>query len=408
MTATMADSDHYTIISSDCHAGGSHEAYREYLDKRYLDDFDAWRGKYKNPFRDLQDGGRIRNWDDERRNGDLEEQGIVAEVVFPNTVPPFFPSFVLFARPPKPSEYEHRLAGLRAHNRWLADWCARYPERRAGIGQIFLNDVDDAIEDVMFIKEHNLRGGVLISALPPDVDYVRPLYDPEYDRLWKVCEDLEVPINAHGGTGAPNYGKYPVANLLFIMEVGFYSQRPFVQFILSGVFERFPNLKFVMTEQGCAWIPPMLQRMDAVIDQIRKTGRTGELAYSDEHKLPRLASEYFEQNCFVGVSQPGHEDAGARYKIGLEHFMWGSDYPHDEGTAPFTREHLRQVFHDTDPVELQQLLAGNAAKLYGFDLDALAPLADKVGPTVAEIRRPLTELPDNPNEALLRASRSRS
>ena len=89
--------------------------------------------------------------------------------MFPNTVPPFFPSFILFARPPKPDEYEHRLAGIRAHNRWMADWCARFPERRAGIGQIFLNDVDDAIEDVHWIKEHGLRGGVLISAIPPDV-----------------------------------------------------------------------------------------------------------------------------------------------------------------------------------------------------------------------------------------------
>ena len=174
--------------------------------------------------------------------------------MFPNTVPPFFPSFVLFARPPKPDEYEHRLAGIRAHNRWLADFCAGHPERRAGIGQIFLNDIDDAIADVHWIKEHGLRGGVLISAIPPDVDYVKPLYDPEYDRLWAVCEDLGVPVNSHGGTGLPNYGKYPVADLLYITEVGFYSQRPFVQLLLSGVFERFPKLKFVMTEMGCAWI----------------------------------------------------------------------------------------------------------------------------------------------------------
>ena len=122
--------DPYTIISADCHAGGSHEMYREFLDPKYRDDFDAWRDRYKNPFRDLQDGGRIRNWDDERRNGDLEADGIVAEVVFPNTVPPFFPNFVLFARPPRPEEFEHRLAGIRAHNRWMADWCARFPERR--------------------------------------------------------------------------------------------------------------------------------------------------------------------------------------------------------------------------------------------------------------------------------------
>ena len=126
--------------------------------------------------------------------------------------------------------------------------------------------------------------------------------------------------------------------------------------------------------------------------------------YSDEHKLPRLASEYFAQSCYVGVSQPGKEDAAARYEIGLDHFMWGSDYPHDEGTAPYTREHLRQLFHDTDPAELQQLLAGNAARVYGFDLDELAPLAAQAGPTVAEIATPLDKLPDNPNEALLKAS----
>ncbi len=72
----------------------------------------------------------------------------------------------------------------------MADWCGRFPERRAGIGQIFLNDVDDAIEDVKWIKEHGLRGGVLISAVAPDVDYVKPLYDPVYDPLWKVCEEL--------------------------------------------------------------------------------------------------------------------------------------------------------------------------------------------------------------------------
>jgi predicted TIM-barrel fold metal-dependent hydrolase len=399
----MQPDDHYTIISADCHAGANHETYREYLEKKYVDDFDAWRAKYKNPFRDLQDGGRIRNWDDERRNGDLERDGIVGEVVFPNTVPPFFPSFVLFARPPKPEDYEHRLAGIRAHNRWLADWCSRYPERRAGIGQIFLNDVDDAIADVRWIKEHGLRGGVLVSAIPPDCKYVKPLYDPEYDRLWKVCEELEVPINSHGGTGLPDYGKYPVSALLFITEVSFYSQRPFVQLLLSGVFERFPNLKFVMTEQGCSWIPPLLRRLDAVLDQIRKTGRTGELAYSDEHKLPRLASDYFAQNCYVGVSQPGPADAMARYEIGLDKFLWGSDYPHEEGTGPYTREHLRQLFHATDPAELQQLLAGNTAKLYGFDLDALAPLAAQHGPTVAEIAQPLDRLPDHPNEALLKA-----
>ena len=89
--------------------------------------------------------------------------------------------------------------------------------------------------------------------------------------------------------------------------------------------------------------------------------------------------------------------------MGADRFMWGSDYPHDEGTGPFTTEHLRQVFHDADPAELKRILAENAAKLYDFDLDALAPLAA----AVRADRRPRSrsrsrELPENPNSALLK------
>ena len=225
MAATGVD-DRYTIISADCHAGGSHAAYREYLDPAYLEDFDAWRGKYKNPYKDLGDNRRLRNWDNEMRNSQQEADGIVGEVIFPNTVPPFFPSFVLFAGPPEPEHYEHRLAGIRAHNRWLVDWCDEFPERRAGIGQIFLNDIDDAIDDVRWIKEHGLRGGVLLPNIPPDATWMKPLYDPEYDRLWEVCQDLEVPINVHGGTGAPDYGPYPVSMLLYITEVALLQPAP--------------------------------------------------------------------------------------------------------------------------------------------------------------------------------------
>ena len=389
MAAAADVEDRYTIISSDCHAGGSHAAYREYLDPAFLEDFDAWRAKYKNPYKDLGDNRRLRNWDNDMRNSQQESEGVVGEVVFPNTVPPFFPSFVLFARPPKPDEYAHRRAGIHAHNRWLVDWCGEFPERRAGVGQIFLNDVDDAIEDVRWIKEHGLRGGILLPNIAPDVDWVKPLYDPCYDRLWEVCEDLEVPVNVHSGTGNPDYGKYAVSMLLYINEVLFYTQRPFVQFVLSGVFERFPRLKFVMTEAGCAWVVPLLAHLDSAMRSIRDTGETGEIKYGSEHVLQRDATDYFKQNCWMGVSMPRAEDvAVVGGVVGTDRFMWGSDYPHDEGTYPHTREHLRARFADKDPALVRKLVAENAAALYDFDLDKLAPLAAKVGPTVAEVAEP--------------------
>jgi len=151
---SSATDQRYTIISSDTHAGGSHAQYREFLESKYQEDFDAWRAKYKNPWKDLRDTDlRVRNWDDDRRSADELADGVVGEVVYPNTVPPFFPGFVLFAGPPKPEDYEHRLAGIRAHNRWLVDFCARRPVQRAGVGQIFVNDIDDAIADATWIKE---------------------------------------------------------------------------------------------------------------------------------------------------------------------------------------------------------------------------------------------------------------
>lgn len=393
----------YTIISADTHAGANHETYREYLDPAWRDEFDAWRAQYKNPWKDLRDTDlRIRNWDDDRRDADQYADGVVAEVLFPNTVPPFYPAFVLFAGPPKAEDYERRRAGLQAHNRWMVDFCARRPAQRAGIGQILLNDVDDAIEDATWIKEHGLRGGVLLPTVAPDVKWVPPLYDPVYDRLWAALQDLDIPVHLHGGTGSPNYGRYPAVPMIMIAEVGFYGLRPFVHLLLAGVFERFPRLKFVITEAGASNFPPMLRQLDGIIENVRG-GAIGELKFRPEDALPRSATEYFQQNVWLGASFPAPADVEARKLLPPDRFMWGSDYPHDEGTAPYTREHLRQVMCDLDEAEKRRILGENAAALFGFDLDALAPLAARYGPTVEELAQPLDELPPEPNSALLRA-----
>jgi predicted TIM-barrel fold metal-dependent hydrolase len=397
----------YTLISADTHAGGSHAQYREYLEAKYLDDFDAWRGEYKNPFSDLGDQRRLRNWDDEMRNSQQDADGVAGEVIFPNTVPPFFPSFVLFARPPKPDEYELRRAGIRAHNRWLVDFCERFPDRRAGIGQIFLNDVDDAIEDVRWIKEHGLRGGVLLPNIPPDVDWIPQLNHPDYDRLWAVCEELDVPVNCHGGTGSPAYERVPSSALMMIAEVPTFGRRPLLFMIMSGAFERFPGLKFVMTEQGCGWLPSLLAQLDGHLKSVRDNLAIGELRFRPEHVLPRSATEYVQQNVWFGVSFPVRADVEAAVgTLGIDRVMWGSDYPHDEATYPFSTLALRQVFHDWSEADLRKVLAGNAAALYDFDLDALAPLAARIGPRVSEIAEPLVELPPDANEALLRNARA--
>ena len=398
----MRGSDHYIVISADCHAGASHAQYREYLAPEWRDEFDAWRGKYANPFRDLQGDGRTRNWDGARRIADQDAEGVVAEVIFPNTVPPFFPTGSVIAPAPSPEEFPARLAGIRAHNRWLADFCAQEPARRAGQTQIFLNDVDEAVRDIIWGHEHGLRG-VLLPGVSPDTPWIEPLFSPKYDPIWQACQERGIPVTHHaGGTGVPKLPKVPCSVVMFVMEAGFWANRALWHLTMSGVFERFPGLTVVLTEQGTSWVPEVLDRMDALNAEMQRNGRIGELGIDPSVVLPHKPSDYFRRNVFVGAAFPAPGDADAMRKIGIDRIMWGSDYPHMEATSPHSKESLRRTFAGWKPNELRQVLSENAAKVYNFDLPKLAALADAHGPTVDELARPLAELPENQSPAFSR------
>ena len=203
----MRATDHYVVISSDCHAGASHAEYRKYLDAEWRQEFDEWRAAYSNPFRDLQGDGRTRNWDGSRRIADQNAEGVVAEVLFPNTVPPFFPTGSVIAPRPRPRSIRRASPAFAAHNRWLADFCAEAPQRRAGQTQIFLNDVDDAIGEIVWGHEHGLRG-VLLPGVAPDTPWIEPLFSPKYDPIWRECAERGIPVTHHaGGTGIPKLPK---------------------------------------------------------------------------------------------------------------------------------------------------------------------------------------------------------
>src|SRR5205085_12141139 len=124
--------DRYLFCPTTWKGAGVIPATHDYLEARYSDDFDAWTATYVIPYPDLEGPDADRNWDSERRLRELEGDGIVAEVIYPNTVPPFFPEASLKVQVPAAGagDLERRAAGLRAHNRWLADFCTAAPGRR--------------------------------------------------------------------------------------------------------------------------------------------------------------------------------------------------------------------------------------------------------------------------------------
>ena len=226
------------------------------------DEFDAWAASYVNPFADLLAPTAYRSWDSERRLAENDADGITAEVLFPNTVPPFFEEGSLVALPPAESEYDRRWAGIQAHNRWLADFCAQAPGRRAGVAQIFANRIDDALAEVAWAAStFSPFGGILLPSLPPGSG-LPPLWDPAYEPLWDLCEELGVVVNIHGGGGIPDYGDAEVARAIMLVELPWFSHRSVWHLIFGGIFERHPDLQVVLTEQGLAWLPRGLETLD--------------------------------------------------------------------------------------------------------------------------------------------------
>ena len=379
------NNDPYVLITADTHAGGSHAQYRECLDAQFQAEFDEWRGGYKNPSQQHYGSKKMRNWDLAIRSEDQNSQGVVGEVVFPNTVPPFYRKSIVTAAPPRPEDYARCLAGIRAHNRWLADFCAQDPIRRAGIGLILPNDLDEAVKDIEFIAKAGLRGGVLLPLVPPDCGWLKPLYDPAWDKVFAAIQDHDLVINQHSGQGSPDYGTGPVAEAIWITEVTYYCQAGLRHLMMSGVFERFPRLKYILTESGCAWAPALFAQMDR-IHMGFKHGAIGEMNYADmEWVLKDKPSEYAARNVWYGASFPSLADLAGIESIGEDRVLWGNDYPHYEGTFPYNLESLRLTFADIAEPVRRKVLGENAAALYNFDLAALRPLAALHGPTPEQL-----------------------
>jgi predicted TIM-barrel fold metal-dependent hydrolase len=314
-------------------------------------------------------------------------------VVYPNTVPPFFSKSIVTAQPPRPENFERALAGIRAHNRWLKDFCAEDPDRRAGVGLILPNDIDEAIKDVQWIAKAGLRGGVLLPLVPEDCTWLKPLYHRDWEPLYAAIQDCDLVMNQHSGQGLPDYGSGPVAEALWISEVPFYCKRGYSHLLMSGVFERFPRLQYILTESGCSWAPAMLQSLDNIHYGIL-AGAIGEMDYSTmDWVLKEPPSFYARRNCYYGASFPSLAELDGRHEVGLEQILWGNDYPHYEGTFPYNLESLQLTFGGIPERERRMILGENAAKLYKFDLDKLRPLAARHGPTPEQVDTPLASIP---------------
>ena len=383
-----------TVISSDCHAGALPDGYKPFMDKEFHQAAEDWwlvyaremmarmgtffdqeaadefadkvgnegSGKFQqdamanaleatdDQLRDfLADPDSIiaprhGEYDAEVRLKELEDDGIAGEVVFPQMAP-FGAGLMMYRHDVTPAQ---RAAGNRAYNRFLADMCSRNPGRHAGVIVIDVDDIQETIREIRECHAMGLFGGILLPASTGHNPYYHH-YD-RYAPLWAVCEELDLCVHTHSGW-SPDYGDSPAATPMFISEVDMWAQRPFTALLWSGAFEKHPNLKLVFTETGCGWIVEHLRKLEFKADNPIFAHFTKDLSLTP--------SEYWQRNCYIGASFLPRVEAHFRDQIGVNKLMWGSDYPHLEGTWPNTGAHLKETFFDFEESEIRSIMGDN-------------------------------------------------
>jgi predicted TIM-barrel fold metal-dependent hydrolase len=376
------------------------------MEKRYLPDFDEYLATHKHWLSIRSDDQSVENvwseewqdrrreeakvkaggleglWDPGRRLREVEQDGIVAEVLFPDEMafntPPFSigHSSAVIAGDQHEFTAQQKLAGARAYNRWLAEFCSAAPNRLLGLALIgSLEDVPSAVGVIRQAHADGLRSGIM---LPMHYSGL-PFYDdPRYEPIWSTCAELNMPVHSHAGTGGPDQAvTSPSALMVQALESFWFAHRPLWYLIFGGVLDRHPNLKLIFTEQGSKWVVDTLRLMDDLVVVF---------AHRTERHLGSLKpSECFQRQCWIGASLINDTELAMRHEIGVNKLMWGSDYPHPEGTWPNTAEHNRMLFAGVPEADLHAIMGTNALAAYDLDGDGLREVAAQVGPHISDI-----------------------
>ena len=304
----------------------------------------------------------------QQRLQEQDRDGIDAEVLFPSQQggPKFW------RRVENNDAYK---AIVRAYNSWLAEeYCATDPERLIGVGILPLACTsDDAVDELEFCSKAGFKT-VLLQGFPSGNAYP----SEADDRFWARALELNMPISVHVDLDRSDERKGPLFKYPsesddimkkltqdLVYQVGRFGpvrgngSIPAVQWVLSGLFDRFPKLKIFFAENQIGWIPFFLQGADVRYDRHHHWAERL-LGFKP---LKRPPSEYIREHCLWGF-QFDRVGVELRHKIGVDMLMWGSDFPHQESDWPDSLRIIEKNFAGVPEAEKHKMVCGNAIEFF--------------------------------------------
>jgi predicted TIM-barrel fold metal-dependent hydrolase len=349
------------LVSADSHVTVTHDAVKSHLATKFHDAYDAAaaavgggvairQGQNTMPrgFEGVRHAiGRAGNHDPIERLKDMDQDGVDVEVCYCE-----FSAF----------RYLYLIeSGWReatqAFNDTLVEFASADPKRLVASYQIPIHDIGIAVDEVHRVA--SLGGKSLQLPVYPIELGAPDYYDRAYDPLWAAIQETGLPACFHIGLAPIPYyqGEMPqFAQGTLQPMSGMFTSVQYGHFILSGVFERFPDLKTVWVEPGVGWIPWWLFHLD-------------EMATKRNYPFDEITeapSFYYHRNMFTTFIHEPFAVHNLRHIIGVENMMWSTDYPHPACTWPDSRALVEEEFAGIPADERELIVCGNATRVWNL------------------------------------------
>lgn len=302
-------------------------------------------------------------WLPNQRLADMDQDGIESAVLFGGG-------------PLGTTNSELYISSFETYNRWVWDFCAVARRRLIPVAYLPMRDVDETIGLLRQAAKLGFRsanipafpqgpGGFTTSAvvkaieqgkgaaLTGDPTGGRQYSDPEFDRLWAEFSDLDMTITIHLGGRVPRFGEKDHFLADMVMSKLAMAE-PIGILIFSGVFQRFPKLRFVTVESGIGWFAFVAEYMDRTWEKQR---------FWTESKLTEAPSFYMDQNVY-GSFINDRLGIMNRHAPGGRNIMWSSDYPHSETTFPRSHDVIARDFVGVPEDDIREIISERAKRVY--------------------------------------------
>ncbi len=250
---------------------------------------------------------------------------------------------------------------VKAYNDWMVDeWCAPSGGRLIPLIIVPLWDPVAAAAEVRRNAERGVHA-VCFSEIPPNLG-LPSIHDA--DGYWlpffEACNEAKVTINMHIGSGSKMPSTSPdapaaVGSTLTFANCCF----SMVDWLMSGLFNTYPDLKIAYSEGQIGWIPYILERADTVWMENRGWGGVAD-------KVLQPPSELFREHIYGCFFDDPH---GVRSieEIGVDNVTYETDYPHSDSTWPHSLKIAEEQMIGLSDEVVYKVLRGNAIEMLSLD-----------------------------------------